>query len=59
MPEVHDVVAPVAHKDFSPKTKFVVTIGSQLIVGLLGVAVTAGVSIFIAKNINTLTSNED
>lgn len=50
MPE-ENVTVPTPPKDFAPKLKFAVTIGAQLFIGLIGIAATAAVTIYVAKNI--------
>ena len=50
MPSVEPTQTPSAPADFTPKVKFAVAIGAQLFVGLLGVAVTAAVTVALAKS---------
>jgi hypothetical protein len=52
MPEVN-VVKNTPSNDFSPKLKFVVSVGAQVIIGLLGIAVTAAVTVALAKGTET------
>ena len=46
-------VAIAKKKDLTSNVKFAITIGAQLFVGLLGVAVTAAVAVYLAKSDDT------
>lgn len=52
MPEEETVIVPTP-KDFAPKLKFATTAAIQLTVGLVAVAASAAVTIYVAKNFPT------
>jgi hypothetical protein len=51
-------VTSVTKKDFSPKLKFALTLGSQITIGILGIATTAAVTIFLAKTLPEVEASE-
>lgn len=51
MPNKCATPVPSRNKDFRLKTKFIATVGTQLILGVLGIAVSAAVTIYVAKAI--------
>ena len=58
MPETPETATPIeAPADISPKTKFIVTIGTQILIGLTGIAATAAVTIYVAKMTNEIVAN--
>lgn len=58
MTNVNDTATPIdAPADISPKTKFIVTIGTQILIGLTGIAATAAVTIYVAKMTNDIVTN--
>lgn len=57
MPEKTENAAEKALADLSPKLKFAITIGTQLFVGILGIATTAAVTIYVANMSNNIIKN--
>lgn len=51
MTQVHEITN--VKKTLSTDTKFWITVGSQVALGLLGIAVTAAVTVLLAKTLET------